>query len=140
MSAPFPAVICVDPACVPQMWPHVQEFIAAAFDNGRGDDSAADVHADLIAHRALLWVAWDGETVIAAATTKILKVARGLVCIITSCGGREMGIKRWRAAVKPIEDYARAEGCVVCRVEGRRGWAAVFPDYREAWVALEKRL
>jgi hypothetical protein len=134
------AVLCVDPARIEEIWPHVVEFIAAAFDNGRGDDCADDVHGDLLAQRALLWVVWDGEAIIVAATTKLINTARGLICVITSCGGREMGIERWRIAIKPIEDYAKREGCAFIRVEGRRGWQAVFPDYREAWVALEKRL
>jgi hypothetical protein len=135
-----PQVLCVDPARIEDIWPHVRDFIAAAFDNDRGDDCADDVHGDLLAKRALLWVAWDGGAITAAATTKLLRTARGLVCIITSCGGREMRRERWRAAIEPLETYARAEGCRVVRFEGRRGWKTVFPDYREAWVSLEKRL
>lgn len=138
-SMPQGVVLCADPDRIPEIWPHVAELIEAAFA-GRGDDSAADVKSDLMARCALLWIAWDGGKIVAAATTKLLKTARGLVCVITSCGGREMGLARWRAAIRPIEEYAMAEGCAVIRVEGRRGWAAVFPDYREAWVALEKRL
>ena len=132
--------LCVDPDRIPEVWPHVADFITAAFANGRGDDNADIVLGDLYARESLLWITWDGEAVIAAATTKLLKVAYGLVCVITACGGCEMGPARWREAIKPIEDYALAEGCRAIRFEGRRGWAAVFPDYRERWVCLEKRL
>lgn len=133
-------ILCVAPEMVDATWPHVVGFIEAAFENDRGDDSAELVLEELRAQLSLLWVAWDGNAVLAAATTKLIKTRRGLVCLITSCGGHDMGPTAWRKALRPIEDYARAEGCWKTRIEGRRGWAKVFPDYREAWIALEKRL
>lgn len=139
-SGGLPTVLCVDPERIDEIWPHVKEFIAAAFDRDRGDDSADGVVADLRARRALLWIAWDGDVICAAATTRLFKVELGTICIITACGGREMGIDRWRSCIRPLEEYARAEGCRVIRVEGRRGWKAVFPDYSEVWVTLQKRL
>jgi hypothetical protein len=39
-----------------------------------------------------------------------------------------------------LEDFANAEGCIAIRMEARKGWAAIFPDYHEPWIVLEKRL
>lgn len=139
-SAADPAVVCVDPDRLDEVWPHAGPVIGRAFDRIDGDDSLDDLLNDLHLRRALLWIAWDGTEIVAAAATKLLKVARGTVCAIVACGGHDMSPGRWRAAIALIEGYARAEGCCVIRFEGRRGWKMMFPDYREVWIALEKRL
>lgn len=127
----------VEPIDLGSVWPHIEGFIDSAFENGRGDDNSDTVLRDIVARRSILWVAWDGPRVAAAVTTKLITTRRGLVCRITTCGG---GGVNWRNEIWRIEDYARAEGCHSTRLEGRRGWARVLPDYSEAWVVLEKRL
>lgn len=140
MADSNPVLVCVDPDCIEDIWPQVRNFIAAAFAKDRGDDNADIVLSDLKSKAALLWVVWAAgeDSILAAVTTRLLKVPRGLVCRITACGG--ISLDRWRGLICDIEKYARAEGCYGVRIEGRRGWKAIFPDYREMWVALEKRL
>lgn len=118
----------------------MREFIERAFEHGRGDDNAEIVLADLKAKGSLLWIAWaaDDRKIIAAAVTKIIKTWRGLICLITACGG--VDLVRWKHMIGGLEDFARAEGCIAIRMEARKGWAAVFTDYREPWIVLEKRL
>lgn len=132
--------LCVDPARIEEIWPHVSAFIEEAFWHERGDDSAEIVLADLQAERALLWIVWDDDDkqIIAAATTKLLHVRGGLVCLITSCCGNDL--HRWQQCILEIEIYAKAEGCSRVRIDGRLGWRRYFPDYRERWVVLEKTL
>lgn len=134
--------ICVAPDRIGEIWPHVRAFVEAAFAECRGDDDAELVHDDLAAGRALLWIAWDdaGKRIVAASTTKLLDVKRGKVCLITSCGGRGVGSNRWVHLISDIESYAKAEGCKYVRFEGRRGWQAIFPEYEQPWIVLEKRL
>ena len=132
--------LCVDPARIDEIWPHVAEFIAQAFWNGRGDDDAETVLADLKSGHSLLWIVWaqDETRILAAATTKLINVARGRICRITACGGRDL--KRWKACIADIETYAKAEGCDHVRIEGRRGWQMILPDYAQPWIVLEKPL
>jgi hypothetical protein len=132
--------LCVDPDRIEDIWPHARAFIEAAFDGERGDDDAEAMFADLVARKSLLWIAWDDERkkILAAATTKLIKVSRGLVCWVTSCGGNDL--KRWRDCLGVIEGYAKAEGCSHVRLSGREGWKVIFPDYRKTWVTLEKAL
>ena len=93
-----------------------------------------DLHSGL----ALLWLAWDGERIEAAAVTQ-LDVANGQkFCTIVACGGR--GLKDWRSLISALERFARDEGCVSVRINGRRGWARVLPDYRLHSIVLEKEL
>lgn len=133
-------LVCVAPAMVEDIWPHARGFIESAFDHGRGDDNAEIVLAELKAQTSLLWLVWerDDKAILAALTTKLIKTPRGLVCRITSCGG--MQLHRWAALLAKVEGYAKAEGCISVRIEGRRGWKAIFPDYAERWIMLEKRL
>lgn len=130
----------VAPDLVPYYWPHVRPFIEAAFAECRGDDSAEIVHADLLSGNQYLWIAWDEDnlSIIAAITTKVIDVPRGRVCLITSCGGKSLN--RWVSFMPRIEEYAKAEDCKYIRFEGRKGWAAIFPDYEQPWIVLEKRL
>lgn len=39
-----------------------------------------------------------------------------------------------------IEQWAREQGCTDIALAGRRGWARVMPDFREAWTVLHKEL
>lgn len=139
-SADDIVALCVDPDRLEEVWPHIRHYIDAVVGNGRGDDSAEIILNDLHLRLSLLWIAWDGGEIIAAATTKLIKTVNGTVCLITACGGHDMGAERWRKCIAPIESYAMAEGCTRIRIPGRRGWAAIFPDYQQPWIVLEKRL
>lgn len=132
------ALVCVDPDKLPQLWPHVSHFIEAAFASGLGDEDAQSLKADLDKREALLWVVWDGEHLIAAAVTRIVRTATKRVCILVAGGGRELW--RWKHFIVDLEEYAKAEGCDAMRVMGRHGWKAIFPEYREPWICLEKGL
>lgn len=130
----------VSPDLIPQYWPHVRPFIEAAFAENRGDDSAELVHADLLSGNQYLWIAWDEDnrSIVAAITTKVIDVPRGRVCLITSCGGKNLN--RWVGCMPRIEEYAKEERCAYIRFSGRKGWAAIFPDYEQPWIVLEKKL
>lgn len=131
-------LVCVDPKRIDEIWPHVSGFLASAFERGIGDDDLESLKQDLDARQSLLWVVWDGKGLLAAATTKLLKMPTKKLCVISACGGREL--RRWRRFIAELESYAKAEGCDAFRMMGRPGWKAVFPDYREPWVCLEKGL
>lgn len=146
VDMPKDVLVCVPPEKVAAIWPHVSAFIGSAFQNGRGDDTPEVVKADLEAPRSkrskrpqsLLWVVWDGSGLLCAATTKIMQTPRRKVCVVTSCGGREM--PRWVAFINDLADYAKKEGCDVLRVEGREGWKAVLPNFRQPYIVLERAL
>jgi hypothetical protein len=133
-------MLCVDPDRIDEIWPHVESFIASALWRGPDGDSPADALFELRDRRLLLWIVWasDEQTILAAATTRLIDVGKGRVCIITACGGRELA--RWKRAIDEIEKYARAEGCVELRLMGRKGWVRMFPDFREPWTVLAKEL
>lgn len=98
----------------------------------------ADVERDVLEGHALLWLAWDGETILCATVTRLAVGDVDKACEIVACGGGQ--VRRWIALIAAIETYARAEGCDVVRLMGRQGWASLLPQYRADKVILERAL
>ena len=122
---------------VRQVWPHVCHLIYAAMR--RGNVSGYQGVADLVLDgRGLLWLAWDGEKVYAAAVTMLATTEWRKVCELIACGGKD--IPRWLHLLEKIEDYARAEGCSAVRIVGRKGWQCMLTNYRAKRIILEKEI
>src|SRR5262252_1678664 len=103
---------------------------------------AADRAGRLRAGTALLWLAWDGERILAAAVTELAHEDcakdRAKVCTIVACAGEDFA--RFGHLIAGLEAHARAEGCARMRICGRRGWQRRLPGYALARVVIEKRL
>jgi hypothetical protein len=130
-------LVCVDPERVHQIWPHVRDLLRAACR--RTELSAfADIETDILSGRSLLWLAWSGRAIEAAAATILINCDTARVCVITACGGREM--KRWLPLLDEIEAYARREGCTRMRIFGRKGWRRVLDGYAQKYIIMDKDL
>jgi hypothetical protein len=142
-------LICIDPAQVHQFWPFVSPLIEAAMNKGRLTNFS-DVERDVFAGDALVWIAWNGEKIKAAAVTEIASANGERFCTIVACGAqtslrslRKLDCddrREWLALIAGLESYAPAEGCAAMRIYGRRGWLRLLPDYRASRVLLEKEL
>ena len=130
-------LICVDPRRIREIWPHAAELIHKAVRR-TNLNHARDIEVDVLGGRGLLWLAWNGEAIEAAATTSLIQTDTDKVCILTACGGADM--RRWLPLLTQIEDYARNEGCACVRIYGRRGWQRVLDGYDVTHVILEKEL
>lgn len=130
--------VCVDPLQVRRVWPHVAHLIERAIARGGLSDFEA-VAADVLAGRSLLWLAWDGAEILAAAVTEIGRDREGRrLCTIVGCGGHVF--ERWGFLVAELERYARAEDCAAVVIMGRKGWQRQLPSYRVQAIVLEKEL
>jgi hypothetical protein len=118
------------------MWPHVRDKIRAAIERTELS-SFADIESDVLAGMQLVWLAWNGREIMAAATTQLVK-PRDKVCVLTSCSGYDRA--QWLPLFAEVESYARAEGCTKMRIFGRKGWERVLDGYRVEHVVLEKAL
>jgi hypothetical protein len=130
-------LICVAPDRVHEFWPHVSDLIHRAIRRTNLSHSQ-DIDFDVLNGDGLLWIAWNGRTVEAAATTSLIETDAEKVCVLTACGGENM--RRWIDLLGQIEDYAKAEGCSRVRIFGRKGWVRVLERYRIRNVILEKEL
>jgi hypothetical protein len=129
-------LVCVNPAHIDEMWPHVRDKIRAAVER-TGLSSFADIESDVLTGMQLCWIAWNGREIMAAATTQLVK-PYDKVCVVTACSGYER--EQWLPLFKQIEVYAKAEGCMKMRLFGRKGWERVLDGYRVEHVVLEKGL
>ncbi len=129
-------LICIDPARIDEMWPHVRDRIRAAVER-TGLSSFADIESDVLTGMQLCWIAWDGKEILAAATTQLVK-PYDKVCVLTACSGYDRD--KWLPLFAEIEKYAENEGCSSMRIYGRKGWERVLTGYRAEHVILEKRL
>ncbi len=130
-------IFCVDPKVVVNIWALAKPLLEPAFDDN-SDSTIEATEADVMSGMALLWLAWDGKKLIAAATTSLVKTPRYKMCIVTSAGG--VGSKLWNEFMPMVERYARDEGCGRVRAMGRQGWAKVLTGYEQPWVVLDKVL
>jgi len=128
--------ICVDPARINEIWPHVSQFIKSACEYG--DDTFETTQADVLSGGALLWLACESDKVLAAAVSKIWKSPKYKICSVLAVGG--VDLHDWKDCLKAIETYAKNEKCDLVRLSGREGWKRIFIDYRQPWIVLEKRI
>jgi hypothetical protein len=130
-------LVCIDPEHVRNIWPLVAPLIERAIVK-TGLSAFAAIERDILAGISLLWVAWNGSAIEAAASTSLQQTEAGKVCVITACAGA--GMTRWLSLIRGIEEYAAAEGCRCVRIFGRKGWARILDGYEEAHAIIDKRL
>jgi GNAT superfamily N-acetyltransferase len=130
-------LVCINPARIHEIWPHVRQLLEKACRR-TGLNAFADFEADILAGRSLVWVAWNGHAIEAAAATVLINSDFGKVCVITLCAGRKMS--RWVKLIDRIEAYARDEGCARIRIFGRKGWLRVLETYELRHVVMDKAL
>ncbi len=94
------------------------------------------VEDDVLEGGSLLWLAWNAPKIEGAAVTQISLTERSKVCTIVAYGGEGKRV----SLITSIEKYAKAEGCDVVRILGRKGWLRWLKDYSAPKVVLEKRL
>ena len=129
-------VFCVPPDRAAEYFDPVENLIRKALIRGLTDFEA--VKQDVIHGRALLWMAWDGTRVYAAAVTQIAIANGRKFCTIVACGGEQ--VIKWQHLIEKIEEYAKGEGCSSMAIFGRKGWARKYPDYKITAITLEKAL
>jgi hypothetical protein len=129
-------LVCVDPAQIEDFLPHVTEQIAGACRRGLHDFEGS-LRALRSGH-AILWLAWDGEHILASATTELHRINGRKLCFIATLGGRNRD--RWLGLISGIEQFARAETCESVIIMGRAGWSRALPEYRTRGLILERAL
>jgi hypothetical protein len=130
-------LLCIDPATVNVLWPLAREMIKSAFDR-TGLSDFGETEKEVLSGLQLLWIAWNGEKIEAAATTQLIKVGSRKICVLVACGGKHR--ERWVPLLDGIEDYARKEGCAGMRIYGRKGWERALSGYHARHVILQKEL
>jgi hypothetical protein len=106
-------LLCIPHDQTEQFWPHVATLIKSAMEKGRLSDCAGVEHS-VRNGSALLWIAWNGERIKAAAVTELGQANGEKFCTIVACGGSERG--QWLHLLAGLEAYGKAEGCAAMRI------------------------
>src|SRR4051812_29797886 len=86
-----PALVCVDPARVPEIWPHVAVLIDAAYARHGTREERRQVEHDVFARKALLWIAW-ADKIEGVVITDIVLEDGALICQLRALAGK--GLRR----------------------------------------------
>jgi hypothetical protein len=131
-------LLCIEPGqLTAAAWPCVRDMIRRAIERtGLGDFGL--IERDVLSGRQLLWMAWNGETIEAAATTELGCLNDVKICFIRTCSGTNR--KHWLHHIEQIEAYARAEGCAKMRITGRKGWEHELHGFRSKFAVMDKEL
>lgn len=131
-------LLAVEPTKAHQLWRFVEPMLAAGF--AAADEEMPKNMLELIESRhAVLWIAVvERSAIVAALATQLEVHPSGLVCKLMSVGGSELN--SWRGHIGQVEEYAKAEGCIKMRLEGRDGWERALPGYRRVAIVIEKEL
>lgn len=130
-------LICIDPERVRSIWHLVAPLLRRAIAK-TGLSAFVTVERNILDGISLLWVAWNGDGIEAAASTSLQQTDAGKVCVITACAGA--GMARWLPLIRGIEVYAKAEGCHCVRIFGRKGWGRILQGYEQTYAIIDKRL
>jgi hypothetical protein len=125
--------VCVDPEMVNEAWPNFRELIRKAIDKV-GISDFKNIEKEVLEKRSLLWLAYDGERVHAAAVTMLIDN----VCEIVACGGNNLS--QFLPLIENIEQFARYENCRSMRIIGRKGWLRVLKKYKQKAIIIERKL
>ena len=125
--------VCVDPKQIRDIWPHFRDRIERAISKV-GVSEFAPIEKDILSGRSLLWLAYDGLIVHAAAVTELADN----ICTIVACGGENL--PQFLPLLSDLEQFARNEGCKAVRIVGRKGWVRILKDYKTKAIILERPL
>jgi hypothetical protein len=131
-------LVCVQPAQLDEVWPHVAHLIHAAMDKMELGDFAV-LERQVFRAEVLLWLAVDiVDGIRAAAVTQVAIVNGNKYCTIVACGGA--GRMQWLPLIDGLEAYAKSQNCKAMRIFGRFGWKRVLPHYQTKAIVLERTL
>lgn len=104
---------------IPKAWLYAKPYIEKAMEGSLGE-TAEDLHKDLLADRAQLWIADNG-----AAVSRVLE-AKKRVLHIVALGGED--VDDWIVSLMDEwKGFARKNGCDFIIAIGRPGWKKFFP-------------
>lgn len=130
----------VESARLAEFWPQAAPFLERVLARGNMMMSLADVRA--LADKGFwkVWLLWDGR-VRGAGVTEVLQQPDGTkVCKARMFSTDADYRDEWLPKLAVVEAAAKANGCAVMKLEGRKGWERLLPGYRLEHVVLTKEL
>lgn len=122
-------------------WPHVEDWIVAALEDTRNTWTVSDVYREIGERKMQLWVIWAvKERPTGVIVSEVYDTCVGMTCALPIVGGEMMSESL--DVLETIEKWAKEQGCVRLRGEGRAGWERALKPlgWRKITTQVEKRL
>ncbi|WP_072389518.1 hypothetical protein [Hyphomicrobium sp. CS1BSMeth3] len=122
-------------------WPHIRGWIHEALVTNANAHTAADIYREIRDRKMQLWAIWArNDRPTGVLITEVYETAAGRTCAIPIVGAEMM--EQSLPVLKIIEKWAREQGCVRLRGEGRAGWERALKPlgWRKITTQVEKRL
>lgn len=124
---------------VMEVWPKAEPFLAAAV--AREGDMTTDALLDQMSDGLWgLYVVKDDATdeLLGAICCEVQEWPTRNVFNVAHCGG--VALYRWAGLLGALESEAVRLDCDTVRISGRKGWEAIYPDYREVYRVIERKV
>jgi len=131
-------LIPVQSADFPARFDEVREYLQSMADRSHGRMSLQTISESIALRKRQLWIAVDGDDVLAAAVTEILICETGMK-ICNMVGGSGKRFREWVDMRKELELWAKDAGCQRIQARLRKGWTRFF-DWPMTHVFIEKGL
>lgn len=129
-------LIPIGPQHLLELWPLIEPHAVRLSERYPENWTPHELVRQVRDREILLFVACDGQDVLAFLATQVRELPTGLrVFLVKGVGGREL--HRWFTTARvEIERHAKAMGCTRIAIENaREGWARLIPGAR-----VERRL
>jgi hypothetical protein len=130
----------VSPDGVMAIWPEIEGYLKDAM-KGTIDMlfHPVDLLAGIIRNEWTLWIAKEGNRILAAMLTRLSQYPRARACHIFLIGGTDLD--KWADEFQAkVEEYARRNGCSRMEAGGRQGWVRVGNGYHVTGQLIAKEL
>lgn len=119
-------ILEVPAGAVPTMWPDALPHLMPAIEMSRGCFEPEDVEALCARGDMQLWLAVEGEDVLAAYVTEVVQYPRKRRIRAVFAGSKPHTMHRWlEQMVQAIEAFSRKWSCHGIEAMGRKGWPKV---------------
>lgn len=122
-------------------WPYVWGWVREALVDNANAHTHEDIYREIAERKMQLWVIWAvKERPTGVLVTEVYDTAAGMTCAIPIVGAEMMDESL--DVLETIEKWAREQGCVRLRGEGRAGWERALKPlgWRKITTQVEKRL
>ena len=126
---------------VSSFWPLAKPHLERAARSNGNLFSADDIEASIVEGWTVLWVALDGQSVIAAATTRVLQYPGRKALAIDWVGGSRM--REWMdEAHRSFVETAKANECSHLEGYGVRAWGRILGDrgWKQAYITYRMEI
>jgi len=117
-------IVQVPGAAVPIIWPRTVELLAEPIALSRGCYEPEDVLTFCVSGDMCLWLAIDGEDVLAAYVVEIVRYPRKQRLRTVFAGAKPHTLEKWfEPMVAALDEFSKRCGCHGMEAAGRRGWS-----------------